>query len=374
MKNYLFIYSLILLLTFLFPKISISDSNAPYGINAHIPSSQVLDKVVEAKISWIRVDFNWISIETAQNKFEWGMFDTMVNQALKRGLSIFATLAYTPPWANGGKDHTVPPTNVDDWKDFVFQAVSRYKNKIFYWGMWNEPNLDDFFKGTVEDYIEKILKPGYEAAKSANPNCFVAGPELAHLTSGDKNWKIWMSSIFQAGGTNYIDVVTHHIYKDNIKELFNELEKGKIGDPSVLDILKAFDMDDKPFWLTETGWRTDDPEDGDTPESQAKRYEEFLNEMFYDTREIKISKVFFYEIIDDPTEGVSKFGIVDSSFQNKPAFSVYQSYITQNPDGHTIQDPTPLCGIIYNPHKGGGIFTILFFIAIILKKFNKEMI
>ncbi len=98
---------------------------SPYGINAHIPDTARMDRAVQAGIEWIRCDFNWNMLEPAQDQFAWSTFDTLVSQADARGLKIFATIAYTPPWANGGQAQYVPPSNPADWYDAVFKIVSR---------------------------------------------------------------------------------------------------------------------------------------------------------------------------------------------------------------------------------------------------------
>lgn len=39
------------------------------------------------------------------------------------------------------------PDNPADWYDVCFRAATRYRGRIDHWGMWNEPNLDNFFQG-----------------------------------------------------------------------------------------------------------------------------------------------------------------------------------------------------------------------------------
>src|ERR1700736_5034626 len=73
---------------------------SPYGINIHAPQGQqlgfVLDRVHAAGIGWVRIDFVWSNVETAPGVFDWSVYDALVNAAASRGISIYATLAYTP--------------------------------------------------------------------------------------------------------------------------------------------------------------------------------------------------------------------------------------------------------------------------------------
>src|SRR5918996_2311157 len=73
----------------------------PYGINAHLPSSALLDRVAAAGIAWIRVDFNWFMMEPARGVYDWTLTDAVIRDARARGLNVYATLAYAPTWANG---------------------------------------------------------------------------------------------------------------------------------------------------------------------------------------------------------------------------------------------------------------------------------
>jgi hypothetical protein len=101
--------------------------------------------------------------------YDWTTTDAVVSDARARGLNVYTMLAYTPGWANGGQLINVPPTNAGDWYRFVYPTVSRYRGSVQHWVMWNEPNLEGFFAGTLEQYIDGILrvdlspKPAYEA-------------------------------------------------------------------------------------------------------------------------------------------------------------------------------------------------------------------
>ena len=68
------------------------------------------------------------------------------------------------------------------WAYFVNAAVNRYRpggllaqqqgwsddRGVRYWEIWNEPDLDTFFTGTITDYA-RLLKVGYLAARAADP-------------------------------------------------------------------------------------------------------------------------------------------------------------------------------------------------------------
>jgi polysaccharide biosynthesis protein PslG len=301
----------------------LADVSSPYGINSHAPDSATLDLIAAAGIGWIRVDMNWFQMEPGRDTYDWGFMDAVINNARARGLEVFATLAYTPAWANGTGNIADPPIDTGDWYDFVYDTVNRYKYWVKYWGMWNEPNLESFFTGVGWQYREWILKPGAQAAKHADPGCYVLGPELAHLNSAD--YPSWMYEAMAAGGSDYIDIVTHHCYKGTTgQDVFLYLDQNAFywpwDPPPLMKVLSNLGVTGKPVWLTEVGWGTD----GVSEEEQADYYHQVLWGVL---QRDYLDKVFFYEIRDDPTPGVTPWGIVRSDYSPKQAYYRYAEYI-----------------------------------------------
>src|SRR5205085_2744278 len=101
----------------------------------------VFAKMADARIGWARVDFNWPMIEPAKDSYDWALTDGVVDSAQSRSVGVLATLAYTPGWANGDAGANVPPDDLDDWRAFVTACVTRYKGKVRFWSIWNEPTV-----------------------------------------------------------------------------------------------------------------------------------------------------------------------------------------------------------------------------------------
>jgi hypothetical protein len=295
------------------------------GLNVHIPNDpRQISLSKELGIGWVRVDMNWNGIEPAKGQYHWADMDDAIQKLLAAGLTIYATLAYSPGWANGNQPRTAPPLNGADFAAFVTQAVKRYQGKILYWGIWNEPNLPAFYTGSIADYLAKILAPGADAVHAADSAAKVAGPDLSH--SGDVRdatfWYKWMTTILAQHGQR-LDVITHHIYKEpSAWELWRRLDgfvfpylEGK----NLRNTLSACGVAGKPLWITEIGWKSNAGGAG----KQASNYTDFFAGI---ASRDWISKVFFYELND--VAGFSElWGIVDSNFLKKPAYQVIQSQL-----------------------------------------------
>jgi hypothetical protein len=299
----------------------------PYGINVHNVDNDVLQKVVYAGLKWGRTGANWSAVEIRKGAFDWTQVDRVVNYADSHDLSILFVIAYTPGWANGNKGLNYPPDNVSDWENFVRITVNRYKTKVKYWNIWNEPNSLDFFALGKDEFVEKIFLPAARVIRSADPAAFIVGPGLAHLTSLNAEWYFWLKYILTQC-SDYIDIVSHHIYKnEGVYYIYELLEIGEPLIPSVRSIIEETGHSSKPFWITETGWNTSEFSES----VQAERYLEMLQKQ---RAERFPDKIFFYEIIDDPSPGIDPWGILRSDRSEKPAYNVYKDFIAGlYPDG-----------------------------------------
>ena len=351
-----------------------------YGVNAHIPDAETLQAIKDAGISWVRMDFNWFMIEPSKGVFDFAVLDGAVDEARRQNLFVFATLAYSPKWAvadqicEDGTDnpcHTKPPADPQDFADFVFQVVSHFKGRVMYYGMWNEPNLRDFFEGTLDDYVNKILVPGARAAKWADPEVKVLAPELAGVGSGSQwngdkgqcvpvagcimnGWEIDLAQVLSKALSS-IDIITQHFYKSTPTRLAQAVVDGEFDDivglvkvhSSLKEIVDA-NAPGKKVWLTEYGWETIPyggyQGGGSISEAQqASNHVEFLqayldivngtwtnsdNDPWSD-----LERVFIYDARDSVVGNrLYAFGILRVDGTKKPAWEAIRDFISAHPE------------------------------------------
>ena len=310
---------------------------SPYGLNIHAPQgadlARRLDKVQASGVKWVRIDFVWAWVEPAQDQFSWQIYDDLVAAARARGLWVFATLAYTPAWATDGRPLIGVPRRTEDWTDVCVRAAQRYGDSIEVWGLWNEPNLNHFWSGSRQQYMDVILRPGATAIRSANSNAKIAGPDLAHLTSNGSDWYVWLREILERAGDS-IDIVTHHLYdRDGPRDVTDKLDRSTqfgsnptlwpLFNPSVREVLTKAGWFGRPFWLTETGWVADS---ASSEAAQADHVSVFLRD-WLSARPGRewIDKIFLYELADDPSSNVPKWGLLKADLSEKPAFRVVRN-------------------------------------------------
>ncbi len=299
-----------------------------FGINVHVPNATVLDRVTEAGIGWVRIDFLWSLVEPEEDFYDWTMYDDVIAEIENRNLRILANFHGTPGWATDGDEFSGVPSDPEQVQEMVYLAAKRYRGRIHAWGLWNEPNLPRFWQGTRAEYIETVLLPGSAGIRAADADALVSAPDTAHLSSG--NWDDWLDRVIRDAG-HAIDVLTHHVYPSDGRaaEVTNDLvqdQRFPWEDLSVNEVLTRAGWTDRPFWLTETGVQS--VEQGNV--GQAEFYENLLVDWFGFNPEARwVDRVFFYEIHDPPDPTPWSFGILWSrpDLARKPSFYSYRDFI-----------------------------------------------
>ncbi len=321
------------------------------GINAHIPADDELDALADLGVQWMRIDANWLQAEPRDGEYDWRHIDRVVNGADARGIRVFMTLAYAPQWASEGDGDGVHSNDVPRpglYERFVEAAVLRYRDRVTHYGIWNEPNLSHFFRGSVEDYLDQVLIPGADAVHAACSDCLVVGPDLAHLRSSDawngesgicafgecifNGWEVSLAEILDGSGGR-IDVVAHHIYTDSAQDMLVELVDGQSVagvqyESGVKEITDAH-APGTPVWITEFGWETlpggEWSEAAAAGEIEAAYAGLVALQSGTQTGAVnqpwpELEKFFWYDLQDDPNTydwGVFTWGLLDTEGQRK---------------------------------------------------------
>ena len=205
--------------------------------------------------SWHRSSIPWASIQIKMWGYDyyWKEADEMVNHSIKYELQTIWTLAFTPWWCSSkpnasiyDKDYyTYPPKDMNSWYEFVKKIATRYKGKITAWEIWNEEDLNYFWKGSVEQYVE-ITKYAYLALKEVDENNTVVMGGLALANAGEGEYNPhFLEEFLSLGGGNYVDVYAFHVYGNSFMKKYEYMK----------NTLNKFN-ESKPLWITEFGAST----------------------------------------------------------------------------------------------------------------------
>ncbi len=156
-------------------------------------------------------------LEPERGKFQWEKYDEYISMFRRNGFAVQAVIVNTPKWASPHPEDTkmdicVPgyaayaPKDMADWSNAVRAIVTRYKQDIKAWEMWNEPHLPGFsvfWREKPEKYVE-LLKTGYETVKSVQPDSVVFIGGMAH------RYLPFYREVLRLGGGAYYDRLGIH--------------------------------------------------------------------------------------------------------------------------------------------------------------------
>jgi hypothetical protein len=282
-----------------------------YGMNTRVLTAPMADKMGELGGSVVRLAFGWDVLEPAcKGCFDWTTTDAWRDEAKRTHQAIFASLAYAPAWANGGHPYRYPPLNYQDWYDFVFATVSRYRDDIHLWGVWNEPNLDEYLQGSDPRVYRSLVITARAAIRAADPLATVLGPEVSWHGVRDG----WFAAVMNDFG-DLFDIVTVHWYADG-PEL-----------PIMMDQLVRPVSRGRQVWMSEVGMKPCVSAFGEA--GQALFYQRVLSAL--QTRRSWWTGVLFFDLYEAPSGGDCGTAITRADWSNRPAFQLYQAFIKANP-------------------------------------------
>jgi hypothetical protein len=285
--------------------------NLHYGMNTRVLTAPMADKMAELGAGVVRLAFGWDVIEPGcKGCFNWDTTDAWRDEAKRTRRTIFASLAYAPAWANGGNPYRYPPLNYQDWYDFVFATVSRYRDDIHLWGVWNEPNLDQYLQGTDPRIYRSLAITARAAIRAADPLATVLGPDVSFHGVADG----WFAAVMSDFG-DLFDIVTVHWYPDgpDLAVMMDQLVR-----PASLG---------KPVWMTEVGLKPCASLFGEA--GQAMLYDRVLRAL--QARGSWWTGVLFFDLYEPPVGHDCGTAITRADWSNRPAFLLYQAFIRAHP-------------------------------------------
>ncbi len=216
-------------------------------------------------------------------------FDDAVNRLAAAGIAVQAMVTETPRWASSspvaGADAATwkfaPPHGLDAptftdgtdepgpgkranrdnvWATSLEHMVRRYKGKVRYWQMWNEPDYPrgdqgrDYtdrrrsWNGSLNDYV-RLLRVGWAIVKANDPQ--------AQVVTGGIGFAGYLDAMLAAGAGRWFDQVDFHAYgwpgSDKALGEFVRVHDELRG------VLDRHGLSDKRLICSETGYSANEP-------------------------------------------------------------------------------------------------------------------
>ncbi|HFQ95560.1 MAG TPA: hypothetical protein ENK30_03210 [Anaerolineae bacterium] len=343
----------------------------PFGVNVFLeqePDPAVRERAVRmaraAGFHWLRQEFPWEDIEIhGKGDFQdrrhepyrsaWEKYDHIVDLAEKYDMELIVRVSNPPAWSRAQGNEVgsyAPPDNYQDFADFVYALVSRYKGRVRYYQLWNEPNIYPEWGNyaiSPEDYA-RLLCLAADAARRADPNVVIINGAMASTIVLDPaaeppgnalNDFLFMQRLYDAGAAGCFDIVAMQGYG-----LWSGPTDRRMN-PRVLNFSRPLFMRDlmvangdahKPIWISEMNWNAVPDEVPDkrfgqvTPEQQARYLVEAYERIQKEWPWLGVANVWYLKRPTDQWKQEGKpeyyFRLLEPDFTTTPAYEALKAY------------------------------------------------
>jgi hypothetical protein len=257
----------------------------PFGVNTFLQNEadplkrrRAVEMIAAAGFHWVRQEFPWEDIEihgpgdTVDRRHDtprsaWEKYDQIVDLCETHDIEIIARLSTPPDWSRkAGKQMGAfaPPDDLNDYGNYVESVVRRYKGRIRYFQIWNEPNIyPEWGEQPVDarQYVE-LLRVSYTRAKAIDPDVVIIAGALAATIELDRyphglTDVLFLQQMYDAGAAPYFDVLSMQGYG-----LWSGPYDRRMQ-PRVINFSRPLYMRDvmvrngdahKAIWLSEMAW------------------------------------------------------------------------------------------------------------------------
>ena len=199
----------------------------------------------------------WSDLEPEEGRWEFLRLDRYVRAANQIGVDLLLPLANTPRWAASRPDEPSGyrpgnasfPREMAKWRRYVRTVAGRYRGKIRYYEIWNEPNIYHHYSGTVEQLVQLACE-ARQVLREVDPQAILVSPAAS---SGKRGHVEYLNSFLRLGGAACVDVIAHHFYVPDASMI--EL---KAMVKAVRRVMRDNGVEAMPLWNTESGlWLSD---------------------------------------------------------------------------------------------------------------------
>lgn len=243
------------------PRIDTDLTKVPNGLGVDIRTSVApeseWDLLADAGFKLVRFNMHWSSVEKSRGVYNFKQdgqdYDRLVEAMASRGIRVSFHLAYENPlYDQGYAPHT--PAGRAAFARFAAACAARYKGEFIIWEIWNEPNVDQFWRDAPKTdtprhtlYAE-LAREAIVAMRVVDPAAVILGPSVGPLDRPE-SWE-FIREMGRTGVLAMVDGVSVHPYRSTPPETavldYDWLE----------DLIRQYVPAGKPIYNTEVGRST----------------------------------------------------------------------------------------------------------------------
>ena len=162
----------------------------------------------------IRLQAGWAKCEKVSGLYDWKWLDDIINYAVDNGLEPWLQLSYgNPAYSGGGGINLLNSLMQSDeayaaWDRWAEALVTRYKDRVKEWEIWNEPDLNGHIDAVT---IAKLNIRTALIIKRIQPDAKIAG--LAFASNSNQEYlNTFLKVITDAGKLDLFQWISYHSY------------------------------------------------------------------------------------------------------------------------------------------------------------------
>lgn len=306
-------------------------------------NDEMMQVLADTGSKWSRHFLEWDRFEPTKGQYDQALIESYkktMDREQAIGVKTMITVVRSPSWASGSADPYMPPTDPQDFGNFMGHIAREFAGRVEALEVWNEADEDIFWKGTVDAaQYANLVKSAYPAVKASDPNIKVIfGP-----TTGNNYG--FLQQAYTAGVKDHFDAVSVHT--DTAcsiaapSEYYRDDATGRIGQFTFLGYREVRDVmlshgDDKPIYMSELGWSTTQTRCArgafagkkDAGVSEAKQAA-FLSQAYHCLAADPYVQVALWFNAKDPSAEdteLGRYGLMRHNSTHKPAYAAFKDY------------------------------------------------
>lgn len=169
------------------------------GIQLKTSAPEDLERIGQTGVRFMRRGFYWNTIEKEKGVYDFTEYDAMLDQADTLGIRILGCLfsndksLYETDAPHKGRALQTEAGR-QGFAAFAAACAAHYKGRTIYWEIWNEPNVQTFWrKGKhnseefANEYSDLVLAT-MPAMLKADPDCFVMAGSVSNYWAPVYEW------------------------------------------------------------------------------------------------------------------------------------------------------------------------------------------
>lgn len=209
----------------------------------------------------------WADLEPDRSQWRFDRFDRLMDLAEKYKTPVIYTLGSTPRWASARPDEpcgywvgcSAEPIDLTQWELYIQTVARRYRGRIAYYEVWNEPNpqrrpvgQSGYFSGDWPTLLE-MTRRAHAVLRREDPAARLLSPAFDGPPSR-------MEQFLAMGGGQWVDGLAFHYYGPSDAHVAPLTAKLRA-------MMTQYGLANKPLFNTEVGYGAPELTPGKAPPS-----------------------------------------------------------------------------------------------------------